>query len=231
MKTPRSKSTDLIEYLISQRNKGESNRIPTIPEISEDLGISRSTIREQLEVAKALGFVEARTKTGIRLNPYRLKPAIIKSLDYGINTDAKLFDEFSNLRKHLEVAYWDEAVSNLTSQDVTRLQQLIDLATSKLESRPIIVPHEEHKELHMTIFRRVGNPLVTDLLESYWDLYERSGFNVLQDLAYLTRVWNYHKSMVGEILKGNNYQGKILLMDHFDLIQELKRIDRKSYFE
>lgn len=231
MNPNQGKKYDLLEYLVSHSSETFDRRIPTISEISKEMGISASTIREQMEVAKALGFVEARTKTGIRLNEYRLKPAVIKSLDYGIRTDPKLFDEFSSLRKHLEAAYWDESVSLLGEDEKDHLTELVHRALEILNTRPTKVPHAEHKELHLTIFSKLDNPLVTDLLESYWELYERSGLNIVQDINYLNRVWNYHKVMVDSIIKGNFSQGKNQLLEHFDLIQELRQIERKSYFE
>ncbi len=67
-----------------------------------------------MEVARAFGFVEVRPKTGIRKNKYRFTPAVTASLGYAIKENAKLFDAYADLRKHIEAAYFEEAAALLT---------------------------------------------------------------------------------------------------------------------
>ncbi len=65
------------------------------------------------------------------------------------------------------------------------------------------IPHEEHKQLHLTIFGRLENPFVSGILEAYWEAYESIGLNVFTDYAYLREVWGYHQRMVDSICSGD----------------------------
>jgi DNA-binding FadR family transcriptional regulator len=62
--------SDLLNY-IAESDLQVGDRLPTISELQDEnhLGISTSKVREQLEVARALGLVEVRSKTGTRLKP------------------------------------------------------------------------------------------------------------------------------------------------------------------
>jgi DNA-binding FadR family transcriptional regulator len=68
--------SDLLNFIV-ENEFAPGDRLPTITELTktDHLGISSSKIREQLEVARALGLVDVRSKTGTRLKPYSFTPA------------------------------------------------------------------------------------------------------------------------------------------------------------
>ena len=96
---------DLLNYLIDRRFETGA-RLPTINELQapEHLGISISKVREQLEVARVLGLVEVRSKTGMRLKDYSFTPAVRISLFYALARDPYMFEAFTALRNHVEIA-------------------------------------------------------------------------------------------------------------------------------
>ncbi len=220
--SPRSRkllSYEFLEYLAKNGN-GENAlpRLPSLNALSKELGVSVSRLREQMEVARALGFVEVRPRTGIRRRPYTFLPAVIESLSYAIALDKSYFDAFADLRKHLEATYWHEAVSHLTLIDHESLRSLLAQAWEKLRGNPIQIPQAEHRKFHLLIYRRLDNPFVLGILEAYWDAYEAVGLNVYADYYYLQEVWNYHESMVDAICEGDFEAGFKALLDHTDLI-------------
>ncbi len=213
------KASDFIHYLTGDDpDPQDGARLPTINEISQRLGISVSRLREQLEVARALGFVEVRPRTGIRRLPYSFLPAVLHSLSYAIAVDRAYFEAFSDLRNHIEAAYWHKAVASLSTDDIQRLQELMQAAWAKLRGNPIRIPHAEHRELHLTIYRRLENPFVLGLLEAFWTAYESVGLNLYADYRYLETVWHYHQKMVDGISCGDYDSGYQALVDHVDLL-------------
>jgi len=186
--------------------------------LSQTLGVSVSRLREQLEIARALGFVEVRPRTGIRRLPYTFYPAVKQSLFYALEIDRSFFDAFSEFRNRLEAAYWYESVSRLTSQDHQHLQELMASAWKKLRSPQITIPHTEHKELHLRIYSRLENPFVQGVLQAYWEAYEAVGLNQFAGYDYLQRVWEYHQTMVDSICSGDFVVGYQALLAHNDLL-------------
>ena len=212
-------ASEFLQYLATKARDGNGQtRLPSLHKLSAELGISVARLREQLEVARALGFVEARPRTGIRRLPYSFLPAVRLSLAYAVEIDRKQFEAFSELRNHIEAAYWYEAVGKLLPQDLEDLQLLMDSAWDKLRSLQVRIPHDEHRQLHLGIFKRLDNPFVIGLLEAYWESYEAVGLNVYADYDYLQRVWKYHQQMVDAICAGDLQAGYQALVEHKDLL-------------
>jgi len=212
--------SEFIRYL-AQHGETNGGQLPPLSELSRELGVGIASLREQLEVARALGLVEVKPRTGIKRLPYTFTPAVRQSLGYAITHDKNNFEAFADLRQHIEIAYWYEAVTLLTPEDHENLRCLVARAWEKLHGNPIQIPHEEHRELHLGIYRRLNNPFVTGLLEAYWGAYEAIGFNFYTDINYLEEVWRYHQKMVDGICNRNFDSGYKALNEHTDLIYQL----------
>jgi DNA-binding FadR family transcriptional regulator len=211
-------ASEFMRYLIALEAE-PGTRLPPISELAQELGISSGKLREQLEVARELGLVEVRPKTGIRVRGYSFYPTVRTSLRFALALDPAYFDQFSQLRNQVEASYWYEAVGRLTEADKEGLRQLMARAWAKLEGEPIQIPHLEHRELHLTIYSRLENAFVTGLLEAYWDAYEAIGLNLYEDYSYLRQVWSYHGQMVDAILTGDAEAGYRALVEHTALLR------------
>ena len=193
-------------------------QLPSLSEVSKELGVSVALLREQLEVARAIGLVEVRPRTGIRRLPYSFLPAVLQSLSYALAVDPVFFLAYSDLRIHLEATYWQEAASRLKLEDQQELISLVRRAWQKLNGHPIEIPHPEHRQLHLGIYRRLENSFVLGLLEAYWEAYEAVGLNLYTDINYLHEVWQYHDQMVQAICDGDLDRGYTALLQHKDLL-------------
>jgi DNA-binding FadR family transcriptional regulator len=222
-------SSEFLRYLASRQavdgeaaspacEVGEEGRLPSLHDLSAELGVSVALLREQLEVAKAIGLVEVRPRTGIRCLPYTFRPAVHQSLSYAIAIDWDHFLDYADLRNHIEAAYWDEAARCLTPEDQRQLQSLVERAWEKLKGHPVQIPHTEHRLLHLMIYSRLENPFVQGLLEAYWAAYEAVGLNLYAGYDYLKQVWDYHQQMVEAIIDGDYERGYQALTDHKDLL-------------
>jgi DNA-binding FadR family transcriptional regulator len=135
-----------------------------------------------------------------------------------MDLDQGYFYLFSDLRNHIEAAYWFEAVALLTPEDHETLHALVARAWEKLHSEQVEIPHAEHRQLHVTIFKRLDNPFVLGLLEAYWEAYVAVGLNLFADYDYLQEVWEYHQNMVDCICAGDYEKGYQALVEHRDLL-------------
>lgn len=212
--------SEFMRYLARQNADGD--RLPSLANLSEQLGVSIASLREQMEVARALGLVKVQPKKGIRRQPYQFTPAVVKSLAYATAVDPDYyFHAFAALRTHVEACYWHEAVNLLTQEDRAGLCHLVEQAMEKLSSDPIQIPHAEHRELHLSIYKRLDNPFVTGILEAYWEAYEAVGLNTYTGIRYLKTVWEYHRQMVDAICREDYTAGYHALIEHADLLQQL----------
>lgn len=203
------------------------DRLPTISELQREeyLNISISKIREQLEVARAMGLVEVRSKTGMRLQPFSFTPAVRLSLLYALAKDINYFEMFGSLRIHIETAYWQEACNTLTDDDLKAMRQHINTARQKLGSSGWIqIPHREHREFHLTVFKKLDNPFVIGLLEAYWDAYEAVELNRYADYDYHQRVWDFHEQILNALCAGDFELAKNRFVEHTRLLRVQPRM-------
>ncbi len=209
--------SEFLQYLLADGH-APGERLPSLNEISVATGLSMGKLREQFEVARTLGLVDASPRRGIIRTEYDFLPPVRLSLLVALAIDPGNFDAFSSLRAHLETAYWDEAVVLLSAADKERLAELVRSAWQKLSQPRIQIPFQEHRELHLTIYRRLNNPFVVALLAAYWDAYEAVELNTFADLGYLQAVWRYHERIVAAICAGEFALGKQLLAEHMRLL-------------
>ena len=214
--------SEFFSYLLQSTNSG-TDKLPALKDLSLEMGISISTLREQLEVAKALGLVDVKPRLGIRHLPYSFTPAVDASLCYAIQQDQSYFDDFVDLRRHLEYSYFPQSVDLLNELDHAELRRLVKNAWEKLKGSPVRIPHQEHRELHMTFYKRLNNVFVSGLLEAYWDAYEAVGLNVYADLEYLEQVWTYHDQLAEAAINRDKELGLEILHEHFILMDRMVR--------
>lgn len=214
-----TKQEVFLDYLI-QRSKKQDNHSFSIDEVSEDLGISSASVRELLEMAKSIGLIRIQPRTGIQILPYRFTPAVIKSLYAAVRMDRSYFNQFFDLRNHIERAYFLESAANLPCERMTDLLDITERARKLLEGSQPRIPHDEHRKFHLTIYRDLDNAFAKGILEAYWDIYEMAGLNLYEDLAYLKKVWQYHESIAEKINSGKFEEAYLQLIEHMELIYQ-----------
>jgi len=213
---------DLIKYLAGRardvNRNGANNRIPSLTELGKEQGVSIYYLREQLVVARTLGIVEVRPKTGINILPFKFGPAVSESLEYAIRIDRNIFYKFADLRTKLEDDYWYSALEVLQPDDLTKLNLIVKDAIEKVNRDRRTVPHKEHRELHLTIFSRLDNPFVIGILEAFWESYKKISQSVVNDLDYLVQIWDYHKQIVDAICDGDFEKSYHVMLFHMDFL-------------
>ncbi len=219
-----------LEYLASSKFDSDEP-LPTLSSLSEELGVSLSSLREQLEVARALGFIEIKPRAGMRKLPFNFSDSVKVSTLYGIKKDPELFKSYTNLRNHLELSYWYEAASQLTISDISEMCKLVNAAKQKLSMVPPQLPSSEHRSLHMTLYSKLDNIFVVGLLDTYWDLFEEFGYNDIPDREYQEKVWLFHSKIV-ESLKNRDFTlGYNLMREHMDLLNQRTSSNYAQSFE
>ena len=209
--------SEILRYIIDNGYK-PGDKLPTIQTISKSLGISIAKMREELEIARALGIVEVKPGRGTRVVEYRFTPLVTLSALYAIGQDSEHFEHLRQLRNALEIAFWDDAVHHLKPADITTLRELIASAQRRLAGQSVQVPAAEHRAFHLTLFSRLENPFVLGIIEAYWEAYEAFGLNLYFELDYHRTVWDYHERIVNAIEAGDIETGRRLLVEHMTLL-------------
>ena len=211
----------ILQYIIDndlQMGEGEEVKLPPMDGLAVEMGISRGKLREEMVVAQAYGVVDMRPGDGTYVRPFDFYTAIRTLVLYGTAYDWKNFDHLYRLRVQLEIAFWNEAVQNLTQNDHEELQRILEQAEHKLKGTPVEIPHKGHRDLHLLIFSRLDNKFAQGLLRAYWDAYEAVGLHRYFDLDYYEKMWASHRAIIAAITAGQHQRGQEILAEHFTLL-------------
>ncbi len=220
--------SDFLNYIV-QQGYLPGDRLPSIQELTNDrhLDMSASKVREQLEVARTMDWVEVRSKRGTLVKDYAFTPAVRLSALYALACGER-FESFASLRNHVEASYWNEACALLREDDFATMQACIDTANDKLDSPPIHIPNPEHRIFHLTVFKRLDNVFVLGILEAYWDLYEEVGIHRYMDYSYLRQVWDYHSKIL-QLIRGKRFdEARQAFVEHTRLLSFVPRNESKD---
>lgn len=222
--------SEFLQYLARKAANGE-DRLPALTTLSKELQISVASLREQLEIARVMGFVEIKPKTGIRWLPYQFAPSVLVSSVYAIEISSEYFDQFRDLRNHLESAYFLESIMALNEREVNQLLDIVCAAEIKIESYPPLIPHNEHRDLHLLLFSHCENVFLNGILSVYWEIYENQGYSVVNDQTYLKNVWSYHRKISEAIANKDFEQAYRLFLEHKELILWSPKVVKDFQFE
>jgi DNA-binding FadR family transcriptional regulator len=215
-------SDSILRYIMDEElfaQDREPAKLPSLGKLARELGVSRGKLREDLIAAQACGMVEMRPGDGTYVRAFDFYAAIRPAVLYGIACDKRNFDRFYRLRARIEIAFWEEAVEALEQEDLDRLARVLQRAERRLQGTPVEIPHREHRDFHLRIFDKLGNPFVQGLLKVYWDAYEAVGLHRYFELSYYRRMWSSHREMVQAIVSGRHQEGRQVLAQHFTLLE------------
>ena len=141
-----------------------------------------------------LDLVEVRPRTGNETPALFLYTCSTPKSSLCPILNNEYFRKFSELRKHIESAYWYEAVAvahrSMISKNCSHCWRAQKKNCTVIQFKS---PTKNIENCILVIYQRLNNPFVTGLLEAYWEAYEAVGFNVFTgDLSYLEEVWRYH---------------------------------------
>lgn len=206
-----------LAYL-AEHDLPPGSHLPTLAEISQELGVSIGKLREEVSLARALQLVSLRPRVGMQREPFDFQAVVLPAILFSLSTGETHFQQLSQMRRALEISLWDEAVYCLQAEDISHLRALVEQAQAKLHEPRIQIPHDEHRALHMTIFSRLQNPFVAGLLEAYWAAYAASEITRYMSYQYWIEVWEHHDAIVSAIEAGDATRGRRLLLEHFNLL-------------
>lgn len=167
----------VVEQLGQRIVRGDFTRrggLPTEPQLSAELGISRNVLREAIKVLASKGLLEVRPKTGTRVrtrdNWNLLDPDVVGwfSLD---GSDLRNAHDFVEFRRIIEPQASYLAALRATDEDIARIRAAFeDLHAcigqpEKVPATDIIFHRSIYDASHNTVLRHLGS-LIAPLMRN-----------------------------------------------------------------
>lgn len=172
-----NKTDHAVEQLLAMIRSGRfsiGDKLPTEPELVEELGVSRSAVREAVQSLSFAGVLRVRQGGGTFVTD--LEPArVLRSAGLALDlSGTETLSELYAVRRILEPAVTAMAVANITDEDLDVLRGYLDLMRTAQEAEEFV-----HADIsfHDTIARVAGNETLRALLHT---LRTRSGLGLIR---------------------------------------------------
>jgi DNA-binding FadR family transcriptional regulator len=171
--------------------------LPPERELCEQLGVSRTALREAVRMLATKGLLETRPGVGTIVKQIG-SDQISESIGFLLNQDSNLtLLHLHNVRRMLETENARLAAKNATEENIQRLQEITDEMEQALEDA------EEFSlldaEFHRALADSTQNPLLGILLDSIRDLF----LDILIKIQFREHQLNYtlpdHRLIIEEV--------------------------------
>lgn len=143
--------------------------MPSELELARDLNVGRPALREALGALEVIGIVQSRQGARRTLGTFDMG-AVIRTLTIGIVPDLDALRSLLEVRRVLEIGFFQQAAAGLTEKEIAHLRSLTDTMQAKAARGEVFVV--EDQAFHIAIYRRVDNPILRGLLEAFWELFD-----------------------------------------------------------
>jgi len=156
----------LKDYIVQNKLK-PGDKLPTEETLSEQLGVSRTALREALRGLEALGIIESQHGVGRVVQPFSFA-AILENLSYGFVFHDYSILQITEIRKALDAYFVGQAIANLTEKDTQTLSEIVERMQERTDAGQDM-EREDHC-FHELLYRHCGNPLALQLFEIAWQV-------------------------------------------------------------
>jgi GntR family transcriptional repressor for pyruvate dehydrogenase complex len=224
---------DQIKELLITKQLKLGQKIPNEIELSESMGISRSSLREAFKVLSVLGILEGKAGEGTiikQANPENLKSIMsLVAVSKGLDT-LELFE----VRTMLEVESASLAAKRRTDSDLREIEDILIQMDSQYANQEA----ETYFDFlfHQSIVKASKNKMLGMLMEVISDLLGEQIRTTRRQLAtsseVLKRFQDQHWAIYRSIADNNPDEAKSLMLGHFNYAQIelglLSKVERKE---
>jgi GntR family transcriptional regulator, transcriptional repressor for pyruvate dehydrogenase complex len=210
-----------IREMITSGGLSPGDRLPPEKELSETLGLSRSSLREAVKALEVIRILDVRRGDGTyvtSLEPRLLLEAMSFVVD--LHTDQSVLEIFG-VRRMLEPAAAGLAARLATEETITHLEALID-QTDAAAGIEDLVRHD--LEFHQEIVEAAGNEYLSRLVESMSSSTVRARiWRGITQQGATERTIAEHRGILDALRRGDSRLSEALMLTHIAGIEDWLR--------
>jgi len=155
----------VIEHLksvIASGKYGMGSKLPAEPQLMEDLGVGRSTVREAIRVLAHNGMLEVRQGDGtyVRSLPAEGEPLTQRLRRAGVR-------EVQEVRRALELEIVRLAAERRGEKDLKRIRECLKKRHEALKRKDIPAALDADISFHCAVAEAAGNEVLADLYRAF----------------------------------------------------------------
>lgn len=209
-----------IKNMIANGTLKRGDKLPSERDLVEELGVSRTSIREALRALEVIGLIECRQGEGNFINS-DFQNSLFEPLSIMFMLQESSPSEIVELRKIIETETAALAANNITDVEVSEIKVLIErLKESTDENNSAAID----KEFHYMIAKASRNFLVVSILEAVSGLIDTfikdARRKILTEEANKEKLIVQHEDVYKALLSHDSDAAARAMADHLEFANE-----------
>ncbi|MFD1773356.1 FadR/GntR family transcriptional regulator [Paenibacillus rhizophilus] len=184
-------SKEIKDY-IQQNNLKKGDKLPSVEQIMENLGVGRSSIREAIRYLEALDIIEVLNGKGIFVK----EPSLYQlSTKFTVEDEKSALLQLCDVRRGLEGIAVELAAVRATQEHVDEMWYYYELIGKTTGAESSIAD----MKFHQAIYRASGNVILQEIIGSIWNTFVEFWRAPFGNKDFFYDSYPFHKSVVEAI--------------------------------
>ena len=210
-----------IKELMRQGDLKPGDKLMSERELSDKLGVSRTSVREALSALDFLGILESRQGEGTFISNVS-EQVLIEPLALFMMMDREASLELLEVRKMMESDAAELAAFRAEDEDIEKMSKALALMEQDLKQK--VLGEENDAIFHYSIAEATRNTMLMKMMSLISDLLVQ---NMRTSRQYLynkkgnaEKLYQQHCNIYRAIKEGNPKQAKQEMFDHLDFVEK-----------
>lgn len=213
---------DRVKRYIIENGHRTGDPLPTESHLAEQMGVSRSSLREAMRVLQTIGVVESRHGSGTFVGSFRME-SLLEGMTFSIRTsdeaDAmQALYEILEVRSVLERHLIRQVAECCTGEQLDHLDHLLTLMRARADARQTFP--DEDMAFHEHMYSSMGNSFFMQLVRTFWQLFSKVEDNLRNINEELHAVVDVHQNIVDALRTCDADAAELAMTQHLDGIRE-----------
>ncbi|MDD2573541.1 MAG: FadR/GntR family transcriptional regulator [Bacillota bacterium] len=211
---------EIIEQFKQQIISGNwkpGDRLPPERELSESLGVSRTSVREALSAFTAIGLIEVRVGEGTFLAS-DIAPLYKRELSSKFLVKRGSLLEVVEARKIVETQLAYLAALRATDEDLNKMEKILDNMGKRIASQSSFMEYDV--AFHFAIACAARNTILLETINAIAELF-RSVHREVVELPGMPQLsYSLHNQIYEAIKKGSCAEAQEAMMKHLSVVED-----------
>lgn len=209
-----------IQTAILTNRLSPGTKLPPEREFAEQMGVSRTVLRESVRILVARGLLETKHGIGTLVREVS-NDQVVASLSMLLQTKGISLDDLHRVRSILETEIAGLAALQATPDAVANLSQIVEKMSQNQDDPETVVLLDA--EFHRALALTANNPLLVVLLDSFRDLIQEVRLLVHKHPDLLETVMPDHSRILECVVAKDPDGARQVMREHLDNARSIQQ--------
>lgn len=190
----------------------KNEKLPSEQEMMDRFHVSRFMLRKALQIFEINGIITPVQGSGRYAQFPDLGKQILNIWSVFIKANPSFLLDLLEIRKILEIHSLPLAMKQFRTEDLFILRTQVEGMRKNLDAGLPFFQYD--RAFHKTLFLSTGNPVLSQLLSAFWDLYESSDLAAVEQ-PDSEQVINLHYNIMEALARQDLERATALLEENF----------------